>query len=99
MKVKFKGIASGDHEAFCWDVSREEFTRLTGMEPKHHDRSFFRQGYYRIYPGWEVPDLTPNRNDEMSVNIETTDINGVFTANIRCVEIKWFKSIAKKYKT
>lgn len=25
--IEFKGIPSGDHESFCWDVDKETFTK------------------------------------------------------------------------
>lgn len=61
--VHFIGIPSGDNEAFCWDVTKEEFKRLTGKNPSKHDKSFFNKKHYRIYPGREIPDIVDDNLD------------------------------------
>jgi hypothetical protein len=53
MILTFVGIGSGDCESACYDVSLEEFVRLTGEKPARSDRSKFYGGMYRFYP----PDL------------------------------------------
>ena len=55
-KVEFEvtGVCSGDYEAACFDVSKEEFERLEGQEPDECDESFFYQDLFRYY-GVEVP--------------------------------------------
>lgn len=42
-------IPSGDHESFCFDVSRDEWIKLLGKEPDKYDKSWFNKGYYRVY--------------------------------------------------
>ena len=57
MEVTFEGIPSGDHESFCWDVSKEAYIKVTGREPEEpdgdckNDGSYFNEGLYRLYPG------------------------------------------------
>jgi hypothetical protein len=48
--VSFVGIQSGDYESACYDVSAEEYVRLTGEKPTKSDRSYFYAGRYRFYP-------------------------------------------------
>ena len=48
--IKFTGILSGDHESFCFAVSKENFTRITGREPEDFDKDRFYKGKYAIYP-------------------------------------------------
>lgn len=49
--VEFKGVLSGDHESFCWDVDRNTFIQLTGRKPKKYDNTCFNDdGLYRVYP-------------------------------------------------
>lgn len=50
MKQEIIAIPSGDHEGFCFDVSREDFMRIKNAEPDKYDKSWFNKGYYRIYP-------------------------------------------------
>jgi hypothetical protein len=50
LTVSFVGIESGDYESACYDVSFEEFVRLTGEKPGRSDRSKFYGGMYRFYP-------------------------------------------------
>lgn len=48
---KFQGVPSGDHESFCWDVTKETFITITGEEPDERwDKSYFYKGLYRLYP-------------------------------------------------
>ena len=50
-QIKFKGYPSGDYETFCWNVSKEDFIRLTEKEPdEESDKSCFHHETYRIYP-------------------------------------------------
>jgi hypothetical protein len=51
------GLLSGDHEAFCLDVTAEEFERVMGHPPQYSeyreryvDQSFFNEGLFRLYP-------------------------------------------------
>lgn len=55
-KVEFEvtGVCSGDYEAACLDVSKEEFVRLEGQEPDVCDESFFYENLFRYY-GVEIP--------------------------------------------
>lgn len=48
--IKFSGIPSGDFDSFCWDVSKEDFIKITNEEPTEDDISFSNKGLYRIYP-------------------------------------------------
>lgn len=47
---EFKGIPSGDCSAFCWDVSKEEYVKITGKKPGKYDKSNENKGLYKIYP-------------------------------------------------
>lgn len=47
---KFNGVPSGDYESFVWDVSKEDFTVITGRAPNTSDRARFTDGRYMIYP-------------------------------------------------
>lgn len=47
----FNGYLSGDYEAFCFDVSKSDYKKITSNEPdKVFDKSYFHKGYYRLYP-------------------------------------------------
>jgi hypothetical protein len=69
-KFTFVAVPSGDYEAFCWDVSRDEYIRINGEEPRYSEESFFNKGMYRIYPGFELPSLIPNTKKLLNVTIE-----------------------------
>ena len=47
---EFKGIPSGDGESFCWDVDKETFIKIKGIEPEVSDQSFYNNELYMIYP-------------------------------------------------
>ena len=55
-KVGFEvtGVCSGDYEAACMDVTKEEYKRLMGEEPEEHEESFFYKDLFRYY-GIEIP--------------------------------------------
>ena len=50
-KVEFEvtGVCSGDYEASCMDVSKEEFKKLEGREPEEFEDSFFYKDLFRYY--------------------------------------------------
>ena len=48
--IEFKGITSGDHECFCFDVDKETFERIMDEVPGRFDRSGLNDGTYRLYP-------------------------------------------------
>ena len=52
--IEITGVPSGDYEAACFDVSKEEFTKLEGREPEEFDESFFYKDLFRYY-GVEIP--------------------------------------------
>jgi hypothetical protein len=55
--VKFRAKMSGDGECFTFVVTEEEFLRLTGENPdKIHDRDYFTEGLYSVYPSHVFPD-------------------------------------------
>lgn len=49
-EFEFYGIPSGDHETFCWDVTREVFIKIKQTLPRKYDESYFNKGLYRLYP-------------------------------------------------
>ncbi len=49
--MEFEGIISGDHESFCFDVTKEVFEKVTGRSPDKWDKAVFNKGLYRLYPG------------------------------------------------
>ena len=55
MEHEITGIVSGDYESFCFDVSKEEWKKIRGEEPRNADKSFFNKDCYRIY----LTDLFP----------------------------------------
>lgn len=69
---EFDGIPSGDHEGFCWDVSKEDFKKIKGRDPISCDKSYFNKGLYRIYPndfyGLDEPKC------KIKISIERLDI-------------------------
>ena len=65
-EYKFRGIPSGDYEAFCFDVTKEEYERITGKKPKKWDKSKISNGLYRLYPD----DLFEDFNGEVEVEIK-----------------------------
>ena len=58
--LEFEAIPSGDHEGFVWDVTKEEFVKIMGRNPKECEKSYFNKGMYHIYPGIEIPSMMPN---------------------------------------
>ena len=50
MKVTFEGIPSGDHECFCFAVTKEEYKRIVNKDPTRNDRSPFYDGLFMLYP-------------------------------------------------
>lgn len=66
-KYKFKGLPSGDYESFCFDVTKEEFEKITGKKPSKWDSSKFNKGLYRLYPN----DLFDGElDDEKEIEVE-----------------------------
>lgn len=50
ISIEFDAMPSGDHQSFCWDVSKEDFKKIKGVKPKKENRSYYNKGLYRIYP-------------------------------------------------
>jgi len=55
--TKFRGISSGDWESLCFDVTREDFTRLMGKPPTRYDKSIAYHLLYRFYPDYLLPEV------------------------------------------
>lgn len=68
-KVNFKAKLSGDHESFCFDVTKEEYKRIRGKNPTKYEKSMFNKGLYRIYPGHLFMDIEANKDVEIFINI------------------------------
>ncbi|MEK4427654.1 hypothetical protein MHB54_00190 [Paenibacillus sp. FSL M7-0802] len=56
--IEFTGYPSGDHEAFCFDVDKDDFRLITGRKPNKFDRAVFSKGMYMIYPSDLLEGLT-----------------------------------------
>lgn len=54
VELEITGVMSGDYEAACVDVSKDEYKRLVGEKPEEFDKSFFYKNLYRYY-GIEIP--------------------------------------------
>jgi len=63
-------IPSGDHESFCFDVSRKDFIKITGVKPDNYDKSFFHPNKFRIYPRELFTDLESNKKYKFKIVIE-----------------------------
>ncbi len=65
--VKVNGIQSGDHECWCFLVTKEDFIRIKGVEPNRWDVGpFAEEGSeyrYKLYPS----DLIVERKDRQGV--------------------------------
>ena len=74
-KIEIVGIPSGDHEAFCFDVSREEYIRIKGSKPYAYDKGFSKNTY-RIYPDFNLyPSYIEDKpNPESKKRIKATII-------------------------
>lgn len=55
VNIELTGVSSGDYEAACFDVTKEEFKRLNDREPEEFEESFFFKDLFRHY-GVEIPD-------------------------------------------
>lgn len=86
-EIEFIGIPSGDHEVFCYDVSEEEFIRITGNIPDTFSKSFFNPGTYRLYPH-EVLDIRPHGNKPFNIKIKHEIKDGYFYTEIIAVPHK-----------
>lgn len=52
--IKFRAILSGDHECFCFAVTRYRYKKITGKYPDKYAKSDFHKNKYNIY----MSDLT-----------------------------------------
>lgn len=75
--VSFVGQTSGDHECFCWDVSREQWIAMTGdtTGPDKMDESIERPGLYRLYPDevFHLMDMDPAKKYKFSIKVEEAE--------------------------
>jgi len=78
--ITFEGIASGDHECFCWDVTREVYKEITGSFPSKYDKSTFNKGgkkqLYKLYPGAILDKLGVGPNVKCKVTISAEKVEG-----------------------
>jgi hypothetical protein len=44
-ELEFEGIASGDCECFCWEVSEEEYIKVCGEEDHQRELQYRRKTY------------------------------------------------------
>ncbi|MFT8350049.1 hypothetical protein [Clostridium saccharoperbutylacetonicum] len=51
-EIEFIGIASQykSEESFAWDVSKEDFIKITGREPNQNDKGIYIKDTYRVFP-------------------------------------------------
>jgi hypothetical protein len=49
MSITITGIPSGDCECFCWEVTLEEYEKVTGGKPDDEWEKL-QNGLYRLYP-------------------------------------------------
>ncbi len=69
--VTFEGQSSGDYECFCWDVTPEEFVRITGRQPDKYEKAFAKD-HFRLYPN-DLLDATGVKSDRkyrITVSVE-----------------------------
>lgn len=71
-EVIFEGLASGDHDGFCFDIDKEQYLLLTGRLPEEQIKSFFNDGLYRFYMQ-ELLDYQDNKKFRFSIKIEEID--------------------------
>lgn len=68
---QFNGISSGDHESFCFDVTKEDFKNITGRVPSKFEKSVFNKGLYQIYPNDLLDGLVePNEKHHFEITIK-----------------------------
>lgn len=65
---KFKAIPSGDYEAFTFAVSKEDYIKITGKEPRDLDKNDFNENKYNLYPD-NLFDLMDSNNKEFEIEI------------------------------
>jgi hypothetical protein len=81
-KITFEGILSGDHECFCWDVTRETYKQVTGSFPNKYDKSVFNKSgkkkLYGLYPGaiLDVLGAKPNAKCKVTISVEAVEEGG-----------------------
>lgn len=68
-EIEFIGIDSGDYESQCFDVDKETFEKLEGIEPSKRNESYFNKGTYRYYP-FSVPNVLQDRKYKIKIKIE-----------------------------
>jgi hypothetical protein len=78
--ITFEGITSGDHECFCWDVTREVYYQVTHNFPSKWDKSPYnkkgKKQLYRLYPGAILDALGVGPNAKCKVTISAETIEG-----------------------
>ncbi len=52
---KFNGIPSGNYETFGYAVSRDDFIKIEGHEPREFDRDKFFPELFTIFPEYYLP--------------------------------------------
>lgn len=83
--ITFEGISSGDHECFCWDVTREVYKQVTGSFPGKYDKSAFnkcgKKQLYKLYPGaiLDALGIGSNAKCKVTISAETIEENGKFS--------------------
>jgi hypothetical protein len=43
--IEFEGVASGDCECFCWEVTEEEYIKICGVEDHKRELQYRRETY------------------------------------------------------
>lgn len=72
-EYRFKALSSGDYESFCFDVTREDFERITGKQPTKWDKSKFNKGLYRLYPN----EFFDEYENEIEIEIRVKEVHTI----------------------
>ena len=67
------GVPSGDLECWCFNVTAEDFKRVTGKEPDEWDQARFPKGEYKyaLYPCHLIPQPDDQKGKPITVCIES----------------------------
>ena len=69
--ITFEGQPSGDHVSFCWNVTAEEYERVTGRKPdKWAAAAFAGTGYYRLYPDDILHHMPDGKVCRITISVE-----------------------------
>jgi len=76
--TKFTGVPSGDHEAFCFDVTQADFDRLPrpgyGTLDRADCASPFYRSLFQVYPDPLLPEFDENTLYDIEVTVRMTPV-------------------------